>query len=92
MVDTYHVTDGRNEKSFDYTPEGLREAWEYARSLPHLGDISNPNRVDLDCDGLTDEDRDRLDEFDNEAYPAEHADEIAFDAYWQDRIDEARGK
>jgi hypothetical protein len=61
--DCYHVTDGRNEREFPYTVAGLREAWEYARSLPWHGNISNPNRTDLDDHGLTQDEKDTLDMF-----------------------------
>ena len=97
MADKYHVTDGRNEREFEFTPEGLREAWDYAQTL-HTYQLTNPNRVDLRADdsglddGLTDDERERLGEFEDEAYREQHADEIAEDAYWQNKIDEARGK
>ena len=97
MKDQYLVTDGRTERAFDYTPEGLRAAWEFQQTLRHSV-IQNPNRVDLRADdsgpddGLTEADQELLDEFDAEAYAAEHADEIAADRYWDQRIDEARGK
>lgn len=98
MKDQYLVTDGRNERAFDYTPEGLRAAWEFQQTLRH-SEIQNPNRVDLlggdsttTDDGLTEADQDAIDGFESEAYAADHADEIAADRYWDQRIDEARGK
>lgn len=97
MKDQYVVTDGRTERAFDYTPEGLREAWDFQQTLQHSV-IQNPNRVDLRADdsgpddGLTDDDQELLGEFEAEAYAAAHADEMAEDRYWEQRIDEARGK
>lgn len=97
MKDLYRVTDGRTEREFDFTPEGLRAAWDFQQTL-RFSVIQNPNRVDLAADdsgpddGLTDDDRERLDEFEAEAYAVEHADDIAADRYWDQRIDEARGK
>lgn len=50
-MDTYHVTDGRNERSFPFTPEGLKQAWQFSKTLRTF-QLTNPNRVDLRCAGV----------------------------------------
>jgi hypothetical protein len=95
MADEYLVTDGRRDRRFPYTPEGLRDAWDDQQDAPGYlpRQLLNPNRVDLDNpDGLTDDDRERIGDFETERYNAQHADEIASDRDWDQRIDEARGK
>lgn len=137
MKDQYHVTDGRNERTFDFTPEGLRAAWAFQQTL-RGAQLTNPNRVDLRADdsglddGITDDEQEQLDEFETEAFDAvrrglktshedgvaagcdalgiEHPNQYVNDliasvsrdlmaeedaaegAYWDQRIDEARGK
>lgn len=91
MNDRYNVTDGRVDRDFPFTREGLRAAWEFASTL-RFAQITNPNRVDLRDDdsgvfhGLSTEDLDAIDAF-------EAGDEDAGDDYaTQLAIDARRGK
>lgn len=56
-ADYYLATDGRTEQAFPFTAEGLRAAWAFALTL-RFGTVQNPNRCDLDFDGMSDDERD----------------------------------
>lgn len=97
MDDFYEVTDGRQVERFPYTEQGLHDAWISHKQMRH-SQLTNPNRIDLLeegdylSDGLTEIEHELIDEWEHEDWLLAHEDEMAEDKYWQDRLDEARGK